>query len=397
MRELNAQQRISQAITEILQQDPLMGEILVNISRETNDQENEPISLVWHQDEMILQSVSNKVISLRMDELVQLLKHQALHIVWQHPVRYANCSDQELVGLACDIAVNQYLTKAPVGTMTLEVMSQILHQRLTPRQDSGYYLKILRHLPIAQQKKLQGELRRRHFKDPQKNHGGWFVAGNQLIREGRLRRLLQQSRNHLTAHQRGLIPQAMNVNLNEHANQYQLPFCQAFWQLVRQVPRGQQSTRARFNRRQPQRLELMGTIIRYVTKLTVFIDQSGSMRDETISQIITTLNAMAIKNNLELLVGDFDAKVQSQPRLVKPGCWLPMKRHGGGGTRYQAVFDYLEKQRVNRQNPVIIVTDGWGETVIKNYGYQNVLWLLTSDSPLSVTNVPTMVSYLKEK
>lgn len=393
----NAQQRISQAVIEILHQDPLMGEILINISREIINQGDEVISLGWQHDHLILRAVAEKVNQLRRDELVQLLKHEALHVAWQHPVRYADYSDRDLVSLACDIAVNQYLEEPPAGTMTLARISQILHQPLASRQDSSYYLRVLRQLTPQQRRQLQAESRNRHYKDPQGSHQGWFTKGNQLVREGRVKHLIQQSQEQLTTHQRGLIPQELQKELNPSDHQYRLPIAKAFWQLIEQFPNGHQPTRARFNRRQPQRLDLPGQITRFVARIMVFIDESGSMSDETISRAITMLNQLAKQVGFELMVGDFDAKIQTVPQLVSQGHSLSLERHGGGGTRYQAVFDYLAEQKVSKQMPIIIVTDGWGEDEIENYGYQRVLWLLTSDSSLSVTNIPTMVSRLEEK
>lgn len=332
-----------------------------------------------------------------MDELIQLLKHQALHIAWQHLVRYAASDDQERVSLACDIAVNQYLANAPMGTATLEEMSQILHLSLKSHQDSSYYLQILRHLNPSQQRRLRGAIKHGRFKNSRGMHLGWFQPGNQLIRAGRIQRLVQQSQARLTTQQRGLLPQSLRANLTDVSNRYELPVIKAFRRLIEQIPHGNQVTKARFNRRQPQRLELPGHITRLVTRLMVFIDQSGSMSNETVSRSIELVNRLAKRAGLELMVGVFDAKVQRKPELVSQSHPMEPLRYGGGGTSYQAVFDYLDQQRVNRQIPIIIITDGWGESTINDHGYQRVLWLLTSTTSLSVTNIPTLVSRLEEQ
>lgn len=396
MKQIDANQRLSQAMIELLHQDPLMGDILINISREMIEDGDQAISLVWHHDRLILQGAVAQIKSLRMDELIQLLKHQALHIAWQHPVRYAASDDQERVSLACDIAVNQYLDNAPTGTATLEEMSQILHLPLKSHQDSSYYLQVLRNLNAKQQRRLQGAIRHGRFKDSRGMHLGWFQPGNQLVRAGRIQRLVQQSQTRLTSQQRGLLPQSLRANLKHASNRYEVPVIKAFWRLIEQIPHGNRVTRARFNRRQPQRLELPGHITRLVTRLMVFIDQSGSISNETVSRSIELVNRLAKRAGLELMVGVFDAKVQREPELVSRSHPMEPLRYGGGGTSYQAVFDYLDQQRVNRQIPIIIITDGWGESTINNHGYQRVLWLLTSTTPLSVTNIPTLVSRLEE-
>lgn len=397
MEEQGAQQRLSQAIIKLLAEDPLMGEVLINISREIIPAGDFTVDLVWQDDQLTLQVVAEQVSRLRDDELLNMLRHQALHLIWRHPVRYADHTQPALVNIACDVAVNQYLAEPPRGTMTLEQLRQILQRPLSAQQDSSYYLHVLQHLNAEQRQRLGNQTKKRKVKDPRGIHQGWFKPGNELVRTGRLERLIRQSNQRLTEQQRGLLPQPIQQELKSPTEQYQRPFRQAFWRLLGQVPSGYQPSRARFNRRQPQRLELPGRVTRLVTRLLVFIDQSGSMGDETISKIIELLNELARRADLEMQVGDFDAQIQTPPQTVNRQHQIRSERHGGGGTRYQAVFDYLAANHIHRQTPVVIVTDGWGEERINDHRYKRVLWLLTSDSPLSVQNVPTIVIRLEDR
>ncbi len=327
----------------------------------------------------------------RLDDLVNDLRHQALHIIWQHPLRYAQERDRSLVNVACDVAVNQYLTTPPAGTMTLARLEQILHQPLPVQADSQTYLQILRNLDQRQQTRLATELKKSQAST---QHQGWYQNGNQLIRQGNLKQVVRQSIHHLTARQRGTLPQAVREILMPTSQHYRLPFRQAFWRLVGQVPSGYQESRARFNRRQPQRLELPGRVTRLVTRLTVFVDQSGSMSNDTLSKVVGMLNELAKQADIEMQVGDFDAQVQTPPKPVNH--LAAFERHGGGGTSYQAVFDYLADHNFSRQTPVIIVTDGWGEHKIDDHGYHRVLWLLTSQDHLSVQQPVGQVIRLEE-
>lgn len=59
MKQIDANQRLSQAIIELLHQDPLMGEILINVSREMVENGDQAISLIWHHDRLILQGGSS--------------------------------------------------------------------------------------------------------------------------------------------------------------------------------------------------------------------------------------------------------------------------------------------------------------------------------------------------
>ena len=72
---------------------------------------------------------------------------------------------------------------------------------------------------------------------------------------------------------------------------------------------------------------------------------------------------------------------------------LDFSRTGGGGRRFQCIFDYLHQHHLTKRNRIIIIiTDGWGEEQINNYHYQNVYWLMmTKANQLSVKEPPGRV------
>ena len=102
---------------------------------------------------------------------------------------------------------------------------------------------------------------------------------------------------------------------------------------------------------------------------------------------------MTVQLNSQVEIIPFDAKVHSeQATRLQPGKNVSYQRTGGGGTCFQAVFDWLQKQHVSRQQAtVVILTDGWGESELAVHGYRNVLWLLSTESELSVKS-PVMRS-----
>ncbi|WP_054726021.1 DUF2201 family putative metallopeptidase [Paucilactobacillus hokkaidonensis] len=72
----------------------------------------------------------NLLISVRYwHELIALLKHEVLHVVWQHPLRYQGSINQNNVALATDVSVNQYLAEVPRGTVTLKDLEKLLDKK----------------------------------------------------------------------------------------------------------------------------------------------------------------------------------------------------------------------------------------------------------------------------
>lgn len=147
-------QQIRKAIISILQKQRLFGEVLLQLPRENDLQLPAMMGLRWEDNRLVLVINPEKLAHVRNDELQSLLEHEALHLIWMHPLRYASYPHQDLVQIATDVAVNQYLTEPPQGTVTLSQLEKVLRQKLMPKLDSQDYLNILEHLPAEQQEKL---------------------------------------------------------------------------------------------------------------------------------------------------------------------------------------------------------------------------------------------------
>ena len=112
--------------------------------------------------------------------------------------------------------------------------------------------------------------------------------------------------------------------------------------------------------------------------IRVFLDNSGSMGTFEISWATMEVAAIAkaIKANLSII--PFDTVVYSENEQVIPKSgkfkFVPT---GRGGTSFQPVFDYMKQVGVTNQNDVvIIISDGYGESHIENYGFRNVIWVM---------------------
>ena len=117
--------------------------------------------------------------------------------------------------------------------------------------------------------------------------------------------------------------------------------------------------------------------------IRVFLDNSGSMGTFEISWATMEVAAIAkaIKANLSII--PFDTVVYSENEQVIPKSgkfkFVPT---GRGGTSFQPVFDYMKQVGVTNQNDVvIIISDGYGESRIENYGFRNVIWVMVESKP----------------
>ena len=137
--------------------------------------------------------------------------------------------------------------------------------------------------------------------------------------------------------------------------------------------------------------------------IRVFLDNSCSMGTFEISWATMEVAAIAkaIKANLSII--PFDTVVYSENEQVIPKSgkfkFVPT---GRGGTSFQPVFDYMKQVGVTNQNDVvIIISDGYGESHIENYGFRNVIWVMVESktNTLSVREQDIrghLVAYLED-
>ena len=395
-------QRIREAIIIILQKQRLFGEVLLQLPRENDLQLPVMMRLRWEDDRLVLVINPEKLANVRNDELQSLLEHEALHLIWMHPLRYASYPHQDLVQIATDVAVNQYLTEPPQGTVTLSQLEKALRQKLMPKLDSQDYLNILEQLPAEQQEKLHqpglklngGKQKENTTADKVKTadtHNGWQESktsqqiSNQIVRLANIKRILNNSWRQTPQRDRGLLPGNVRSQLQKVQKTKIVDWRQVFRHQFGLIARGQVNSHARFNRRQPLRMDLPGKVTRLDPAVDIFVDNSGSVTDQEIVQTLTTLEKMLKKTKLTANVYSFDARVTTKQKL-HDGKKLDFRRTGGGGTSFQCIFDYLHQHHLTKRNRIIIIiTDGWGEERINNYHYQNVYWLMmTKANQLSV-------------
>ena len=402
-------QRIREAIIIILQKQRLFGEVLLQLPRENDLQLPVMMRLRWEDDRLVLVINPEKLANVRNDELQSLLEHEALHLIWMHPLRYASYPHQDLVQIATDVAVNQYLTEPPQGTVTLSQLEKALRQKLMPKLDSQDYLNILEQLPAEQQEKLHqpglklngGKQKENTTADKVKTadtHNGWQESktsqqiSNQIVRLANIKRILNNSWRQTPQRDRGLLPGNVRSQLQKVQKTKIGDWRQVFRHQFGLIARGQVNSHARFNRRQPLRMDLPGKVTRLDPAVDIFVDNSGSVTDQEIVQTLTTLEKMLKKTKLTANVYSFDARVTTKQKL-HDGKKLDFRRTGGGGTSFQCIFDYLHQHHLTKRNRIIIIiTDGWGEERINNYHYQNVYWLMmTKANQLSVKEPPGRV------
>lgn len=385
-----AADRVRQLVVNVLQDQRFLGELLMQLPRQFNAGQPVAVKLTWDDNQLVLAINPQRLLALRQDEAESLLEHEALHVAWRHPFRYARHPRPGMVRVATDVAVNQYLPEPPAGTATIAQLEKILRRKVPPRLDSQDYLRMLEKTTIAEREKLRHagiDLEQHHHqgrlgkKGPQlETHQGWQQAAgeagsSQQIRLANLQKVITQAWRQTPQRDRGLLPGNIEQELRAAVPERRrnIKWSAILRQQLGLIAAGKKPSHARFNRRQPLRMDLPGQVTRLAAQVLVFVDNSGSMADDEIVEALAEVERISKEYRLPVKTYSFDAKVYPDYHPERKG------RRGGGGTRFQSIFDYLHTRHLPRSGTVVIImTDGWGEKNIRDYHYRNVYWLLTT-------------------
>ena len=394
---------LSRAIIELLATDQFYGELLTRLPRQLNAEMNAPFALSWVDNQLVLQYAPQALAQTftRFDQLQAGLKHVALHVVWQHPLRYRNqvATQQRLVTLATDLAVNQYVTGLPATAISLAQIQAQVPVTLPQHADSGTYLRLLRQQQSTNPEQPNaGQTTQSIPQGPQHRQPStgqeslpatgaiddtrqWSASGqltNPNLAQSRLRQLAKDAWQQTTEAGRGLVAGHVAAQLDVLSQPAQIDWRQLLVRGLGQIPSGKKASHARFNRRQPARMELPGQISDTRLDLQVYVDQSGSISDALLRQLLAQTATLTQLLTATITIKPFDAIVQpGQTYQVSFPQQVRFARHGGGGTAYQPIFDDLARHHQTAATTLaLILTDGRGEAQIDAPHFTNVIWLL---------------------
>ncbi|CAI2597317.1 hypothetical protein AKUH4B410M_07240 [Apilactobacillus kunkeei] len=380
---------IAKGILSLIRNQSFYGEILLHLNRDADDTIDSFLALKWNDNQLELAYNPSHLKDDVADanDLIAILEHLAMHIVWLHPLRYVNHS--LLNDVASDVAVNQYVSDVYSKGWTLDKINYQYNLDMKPNLDSSQYAKQLYDL-FSQDKqdgvgKLDNDNLRivddhRYFDDESNISNQDYDQRKETI-DRLLRDAYSQYRGELSMAVAKQVKSVVMPRINLR-------------QIVSRIT-GNRSNRPkktynRFNRRQPYRMDIAGRIRHQSEHLNVFIDSSGSISDDQYANMVSVAKAIQSMPNIEVNCYTFDAKVYSISDDI-----LSDQRLLQGGTKYQSIVDYVNEHKLVKQG-CIVFTDGKGEEYL-NQSNLNITWvLLDYQDDLSVRNQKENVLYLDQ-
>ena len=337
------------------------------------------------------------------DELDFIMMHEVMHCALQHCIRGKDY-DQEAFNIACDIVVNSNILESNKGdlkSITLKKYGESMHVAPDGKEGRFYTAEeVYAMLPAKGKKKGASGMMGSggNGSGNGSGNGGGNGGGNwddhskwgTADEDGSLKD--EWSKNLLDAceaieirdpsNQRGLIPLCADRIIKE------LRKPQTDWRTILNDFVQEEITDYSFtppDRRfdeSPFFLPDYNEKDETVKDILFMIDTSGSMSDEAITAVYSEIKGAIDQFNghLQGWLGFFDAEVVEPKPFSSEEEFRIIRPKGGGGTRFDIIFKYVEKHMDTLPASIIIMTDGYADFPKEEEALEiPVLWLLVTD------------------
>lgn len=378
--------------------------------------------------------------TFKLKEIIYIICHEIEHLILNHPAEMLrNCPDLDLdtlyrFNVAADASVNDRINQdildtdckflsAPDGLITSDSLAKMFQlKKVRPLESYAYYFALIRKKPIQNLQNQQNQMLR-SFVEGQESTDNNEEENRDSSNEGDIitrrncgklqdhdwqtgedaedaQAVLKEFINHvvdtMSEESRGLMPGRFFSQVALLNQPPQLSWQNILKKYIGTISANKRKTRARLNRRQPERFDLSGCIDDKILKIVVAIDTSASVDDKMIAEIFNEIFAILSKRKHTITVIECDSEVQ-RVYAVRNKNDIQKKVAGRGGTAFSPVIAYINKNKYFRDALLLYFTDGYGESNIpKPMTYRNIWVIVDEENYLSLKEPYGIKLALKE-
>lgn len=368
-----AQDRLDSAIAKLIIFKPVFGTVFLFLNkRQRRNMPTMGVGIIRRVDLGLFYN-PEFVLSLTNGELQAVLQHEALHVLLHHIARAGHFNfNFKLYNIAADMAINCHIANLPKGCYYPSTFE------MPDFESSEWYYDSIKK-EAEKQDKSGGEYAEGKGGELVDSHDGWGDCEDDIVKE-KIKGIAEKC---ITAQNNkgwskigsGLAEAIIEANKSTIAWKREVR-----WFINKLVQAGSQSTRTRINRReqatQKYRQDNMkgvylqpGKKKRYISKLLVAIDVSGSVSDEEVQAFLGEINGMSAY--VECYVTMFDTQIQCDPFLIRNKI-KELKITGRGGTDFAPIIEYVDR---HKYDGLIIMTDGYAP--FPDQPKARVMWCIT--------------------
>jgi len=370
-------------ISMIQSEDAFYGQFLVKVERKLRFDITWPLATV-----PMMQGFKmyfNPVLFLECNkaEMIALFKHEIYHIMYGHHQRERELRDKYTtiaVNMALDISVNQFVNNMPSESYRLDRVNREFF--VTLEEDCAievYAEEIEKILKEKVKQKSDGKDDSiGSVIDISKAHEAWEESdiNKDSIKE-MTKKVAVSSMNNDNA------PKDIKAIIASMTEIPQISWEKELKRVLPTVRAGQKKTITRRNRRQPERLDIRGSLPNSIPEVIVAIDISASMSEKEVHKIMIEILDIAKNRTNKITVIECDNEIRRVYEM-KSKKDIKKRLSDNGSTRFSPVFKYLRDNKLNNQ-VLIYFTDGVGEKELEvKPSTKNVIWVLTGDDELSL-------------
>lgn len=335
------------------------------------------------------------------DEAEGVFNHELYHVVWQHISRRAKSKElMKMWNIATDLTINSTIIhdnggklpdcvllpgKAPKFATDKKVKGVRFNKEKNELEEyerdlseeekalNASFAELLKSLPTGQASdwyfnRLQkwneengrpmtsGQL---EYVDSMDDHDAWGDVPENMrdLVGGKVRNIIQRAVQKADSQSDGWgnIPSEIREEIRRSVSN-SVDWRKVLKSFIGRLNRGERaSTFKRINKRYPY--QHPGTRRKYLPKVLVAIDQSGSVSNENVERIFGALSSLSKK--VSFCVVNFDTDVDASSFVEwRRGQQIPTRRTRSGGTDFESVNRFVKKMGRGRFDGCVICSDG---------------------------------------
>lgn len=364
-------------------EDNFFGQFLIKVKRDIRLDITWPIATIPKIDGFNM--YFNPILFLNCDkkEMVALLKHEIYHIMYGHFEREKNLKNKctvLAVNLALDISVNQFIKNLPSNSYKIDRINREYELSLKGDRPCEVYAEkidegIKRKTKLTMENSDDNGIAR--IIDISKAHDLW-AEGN--LNEDAIKEMTRKT---AISSLKGDAPKDIKDMIGKYTEKAEISWQETLKKLIPSLKSGQKKTITRLSRRQPNRLDLRGTLPNKVPEIIVAIDISASINDDEIHKIMVEVLEITKnrKNNITVIECDNEIrrvyKIKSRNDIKK-------RLTNTGSTKFSPVFKYIKNNNL-RNHVLIYFTDGVGENDLEIRPINiSTIWVIIGDEKFTL-------------
>jgi len=323
---------------------------------------------------------------LELKQRMAILKHEALHILYNHLARFPlkdEVINQTKANIATDCAINQFINRDHFGDLdaiypdTLEdaIKKEGFNVKIPKGENAETYYDLI---PDKNNEEGEGKGNSNNQKDCQGNNGQYYdglwedlkgqIGDHEIWNEGDqgeeidelkkeiTRRMIEKA----TEKSRGMIPENLSEILSIWHKKAEISWQRVLKNLtsnkkVKKVP-----TIIKKSRRFPKRDDIYGVKRFNNFSIVVVLDVSGSMNNDDILNGLKEIKEIAKLTNSKVKIIQVDTEIHSVEDFnPKKNTFI---RKGIGGTEMLPAMEYIVQNKMEC-DVVILISDMWIENL----------------------------------